>query len=160
RVLATIGPKNPLRPRAAALLGDIHSARGRAREAAQAYSESLDSAPVDEQSAPRFLRWGDALATEGKLEKAIDVLGRLRGSKLAPEDLDSKIASLEKRLASGKNSTPSRRTGRVSDAMIGREIERYRVLELLGEGGFAWVYKAEHTLLRRAAAVKVLKASS
>ena len=39
----------------------------------------------------------------------------------------------------------------------GTEIDRYRLLSSLGEGGFAWVYKAEHTFLKRTAALKVLK---
>ena len=42
--------------------------------------------------------------------------------------------------------------------MIGRLLgNRYRILELIGEGGMALVYKAECTLLQRVVAIKVLR---
>ncbi|HWO12854.1 MAG TPA: serine/threonine-protein kinase [Polyangiaceae bacterium] len=40
--------------------------------------------------------------------------------------------------------------------IVGRMAGEYRLLEKLGEGGFGAVYEAEHPLLRRRAAVKVL----
>lgn len=42
--------------------------------------------------------------------------------------------------------------------MIGKILgNRYRLLELIGEGGMALVYKAEDSLLCRAVAVKILR---
>ncbi|NLY92152.1 MAG: serine/threonine protein kinase, partial [Firmicutes bacterium] len=42
--------------------------------------------------------------------------------------------------------------------MIGRLLgNRYRILELIGEGGMALVYKAECTLLQRVVAIKILR---
>jgi serine/threonine protein kinase len=43
------------------------------------------------------------------------------------------------------------------DHFIGAEISGYRFLEVIGEGGFAWVFRAEHILLQKAYAIKVLK---
>lgn len=43
--------------------------------------------------------------------------------------------------------------------MIGRLLgNRYKIIELIGEGGMALVYKAECTLLQRVVAIKVLRA--
>lgn len=43
--------------------------------------------------------------------------------------------------------------------VIGRLLgNRYRILELIGEGGMALVYKAECTLLQRVVAIKILRA--
>jgi serine/threonine protein kinase/formylglycine-generating enzyme required for sulfatase activity len=41
-------------------------------------------------------------------------------------------------------------------ALIGRTIDRYKIIKLLGEGGFGAVYKAEHTLMKRDVAFKTL----
>ena len=42
--------------------------------------------------------------------------------------------------------------------LIGRLLgNRYKILELIGEGGMALVYKAECTLLQRVVAIKILR---
>jgi serine/threonine-protein kinase len=40
--------------------------------------------------------------------------------------------------------------------LVGRTIDRYKIVKLLGEGGFGAVYKAEHTLMKREVAFKTL----
>ena len=45
----------------------------------------------------------------------------------------------------------------MSDDLIGREIGRYKILELIGEGGMATVYKAFDTRLEREVALKVIR---
>ena len=40
--------------------------------------------------------------------------------------------------------------------MIGEFLEKYEVLEKIGEGGMATVYRGRHTTLKRIVAVKVL----
>ena len=42
--------------------------------------------------------------------------------------------------------------------LIGKRIDNYEVLEVLGEGGFATVYSARHVLLGRKVALKLLNA--
>ena len=41
--------------------------------------------------------------------------------------------------------------------MIGRTLSRYRILERLGEGGMATVYKGYDTRLERDVAIKVIR---
>ncbi len=43
-----------------------------------------------------------------------------------------------------------------SDALIGRTIGAYEILEKIGQGGMAEVYKGQHTALRRLVAIKFL----
>src|SRR5688572_11995266 len=42
------------------------------------------------------------------------------------------------------------------DPLLGREFERYRILERIGDGAMARVYRASHQVLDREYAVKVL----
>jgi eukaryotic-like serine/threonine-protein kinase len=51
------------------------------------------------------------------------------------------------------DSSPSGQSGQ---EIVGRMAGEYRLIRKLGEGGFGAVYEAEHPLLRRRAAVKVL----
>jgi len=43
------------------------------------------------------------------------------------------------------------------EQLVGARLGRYALAEYLGEGAFAWVYRAHHDLLDRPTAVKVLK---
>jgi serine/threonine protein kinase len=44
------------------------------------------------------------------------------------------------------------------ESLVGRVLgNRYKLIELIGEGGMALVYKAECSLLRRTVAVKILR---
>ena len=45
----------------------------------------------------------------------------------------------------------------MSDEMIGQEVGRYKILELIGKGGMATVYKAYDTRLDREVAIKFIR---
>lgn len=42
-------------------------------------------------------------------------------------------------------------------AFEGRTIDKYKVLKPLGEGAYAWVFQAQHVMLERPVAIKILK---
>ena len=46
-----------------------------------------------------------------------------------------------------------------SESMVGRQLGQYQLLEIVGRGGMGLVYKAQHTLLNKTVALKVLSGS-
>jgi serine/threonine-protein kinase len=46
-----------------------------------------------------------------------------------------------------------------AESLVGRTVGSFRITSLLGEGGMGCVYLAEHALIGRKAAVKVLSAA-
>ncbi|HWO27151.1 MAG TPA: hypothetical protein VNO30_50825, partial [Kofleriaceae bacterium] len=58
--------------------------------------------------------------------------------------------------SSGRDDTPAIRADEPNDPAIGRVIGSYQILRKLGEGGMGAVYLAQHTLLGRRAALKML----
>ena len=58
--------------------------------------------------------------------------------------------------SSGRDDTPANRADETNDPAIGRVIGSYQILRKLGEGGMGAVYLAQHTLLGRRAALKLL----
>jgi serine/threonine-protein kinase len=174
RVLSTVARGSSVWRRARAVLGDVHTAAGRDEEAAKAYAEAFPpDARVDADAAPRLLRHAGVLANLARFDEARSILERLKGTPHAPKDLAVRIAGLSQptRTASGRLPTPRKSTGgRVRSeneiaeadphALVGTDIDRYRVLAFVGEGSTAWVYRAEHAFLKRTVALKLAKPRS
>ena len=53
---------------------------------------------------------------------------------------------------------PPRQNGDRAEDLIGRQLGNYRVTSIIGRGGMGRVYEAEHVLIRRKVALKVLRA--
>ncbi|HZU96820.1 MAG TPA: protein kinase [Planctomycetota bacterium] len=149
RVLEGVGSSSPRRGRAVALKGDLHLKAGHESEAIAAFADAIEGAnAADSDQVANVGHAAEALAKLGRLDQAIEQLARLRqriGGD-APE-LDRIAGDLNVR----------RRTGVGGPELVGCIVDRYKVISLLGEGGTAWVYDAEHAFLGRRVALKVLK---
>ncbi|HVY60710.1 MAG TPA: serine/threonine-protein kinase, partial [Planctomycetota bacterium] len=77
------------------------------------------------------------------------------------EALEPYIAGTRRRLSSDTTPTaPPAALGQgplAVEITVGATIDRYKIVEKIAEGGFGAVYKAEHTLMHRMCAFKVMK---
>src|SRR4029077_12409494 len=46
---------------------------------------------------------------------------------------------------------------RMSDSLVGKQVDDYVVTELIGDGASGWVYSARHARTERPVAIKVLR---
>jgi serine/threonine-protein kinase len=148
RVLARVPATSPRRRKAAALRADVHLAAGQENEAVAAFAEAIEGATVgDPELATQVTHYMDALTSLGRLDQALEQLGRMRRRLGESPELERIMGDLANR----------KRTASGGEELLGCVIDRYRAVTLLGEGGTAWVYRAEHTFLGRAVALKVMK---
>jgi serine/threonine protein kinase/tetratricopeptide (TPR) repeat protein len=164
RVLRAVPVQSSRRRSAVALLGDLQAEAGSDAEAASAYAEAFQGAPaLDAESAARLARYAEVLARLGQIDAARECLLRLRGTPHAPPEgeLDAKLADFEKRRGRPVSPAPAdprpERRSRTGRGLVGTEISNYKLVDLVGEGGTAWVFKAQHKFLGRTDALKVLK---
>ena len=159
RVLQAVPAGSRHKHAALGLLGDLLAESGRDTEAMVAYATALEDAELDETVVRRMLSFATVLARLGNEKRAVATLRRLQGSPHAPADLDARIEVMTTGVAvKTPRRKPDRRALRGGRDLVGTEIDRYKLLSFLGEGGTAWIYKAEHAFLGRVAALKVLKA--
>src|SRR5262249_62089778 len=69
------------------------------------------------------------------------------GDTVAPKSSDAAMSDSGSKAVAGKGAPP---------AVLGQMAGEYRLRRKLGEGAFGAVYEAEHPVLKRRAAVKVL----
>lgn len=158
RALAVIPQGSPDRKRARARLGELHARAGRTREAADSFREALEGQEPDEANVGTFLECADALGACGEVDKAIEMLVKLRGLPFAPPTLKIRLAELERKRSTAR-ATSAQVTSLGGKELVGLDLDRYKMLTYTGEGELSWAYEGEHTLLKRPADLRVLKPS-
>jgi serine/threonine protein kinase len=158
RALAVIPAGSPDRKRARARLGELHARAGRTREAAEAFREALEGQEPDEANVGTFLECADALGACGEVDKAIEMLVKLRGLPFAPPTLKIRLAELERKRSTARAAS-AQQTSLGGKELVGLDLDRYKMLTYTGEGELSWAYEGEHTLLKRPADLRVLKPS-
>jgi tetratricopeptide (TPR) repeat protein len=147
RILERVPSSSPFHQRAVAMIGDVHLAAGRETEAAGAFVAAIEGTQTTHLDLSRVAHAIDALARMGRLDNAIEQLARMKNRVGEVPELEKLRVELDTR----------KRTGQGGQELVGCVIDRYQAKSLLGEGGTAWVYNAEHTVLGRTVALKVLK---
>jgi serine/threonine protein kinase/tetratricopeptide (TPR) repeat protein len=146
-ILANVSQSSPRRGRAVALLGDVHKNAGNESEAIAAFAAALDDTTRSDPDLGQVEHCLDALAGMGRLDTAIDQLLRVRKRLGEIPELERMMQDLNTR----------KKTATGGPELVGCVVDRYRAVNMLGEGGTAWVYTAEHTFLGRTVALKIMK---
>jgi serine/threonine protein kinase len=154
RVLAAVPKESPDRKRARARLGELEASAGRSRAAADAFVEAIEGTEPTAENVMNFVDGADALAACDELDRAIELLSRLKGLKFAPPTLGMFLTELERKREA---SAPRNAGSRGEAELVGVELDRYKTLSYSGEGDLSWGYEAMHTLLKRTADLRVLK---
>jgi len=158
RILSAVPRSSPHCREALGVIGDLHAESGRDTEAASAYAQALEGAPLAGAAVRRTITYAEVLGRLGQTDRAKAALEGLRGSSEAPADLEGRIEVVAAGITVAARPTLASIGRRGGRELVGSEIDRYRILGFLGEGATAWIYKAEHAFLGRVAALKLLKA--
>jgi len=147
-VLAGVSNASPRRGRAVALQGDVHLAAGHESEAIAAFAAAIEvtnrADPTSRRTSVTASRRSRAWGSSIRRSTSSGAMRRRVGDSPELERMMSDLSTRKRTATGGKD-------------LIGCTIDRYKAVSLLGEGGTAWVYEAEHTFLRRKVALKVLK---
>ncbi|MFV1958087.1 MAG: protein kinase [Planctomycetota bacterium] len=133
------------------ILGEGASARATLRDVGSRHGTLLNGQPL--QKEPKPLKPGD------EIRLGLSILRVLSDGKadVEPEPVaegaTAEAASPEDDAA---GTCPKKRRKFAPDALVGKEIGGYRVLEKIGQGGMGSVYTAEQISLNREVALKVL----
>jgi serine/threonine protein kinase/tetratricopeptide (TPR) repeat protein len=154
RVLAAVPEDSTDRKQARAQLGELEVSSGRSEDAAEAFLEAIEGVEPTAENITSFINAADALAAGDDIDRAFEILSRLKGLPFAPPTVGMFLSELERRRAA-REPTASRQ----GPELVGTEVGHYKALTYSGEGELCWGYEAVHTLLKRSSDLRVLKPS-
>lgn len=145
---------------ACVLLGKLFVGKGQFDLAIDRYMKATGNQPIQAGNAELYYLMAEAMEKVGRKNEALGLFKKISQEDYSYKDVRDRIKALEEETAKSES---QRRLSEQQIPATGAPgatspdgVDRYTMLEKIGEGGMGMIYKAQDKILKRTVALKIL----